>query len=243
MLIEDNKRQQNPQKSKFSLLLVDDEERILSFLDIKLKLSGYSVTTAANGIIALEQIQEQEFDLIVLDVMMPEKDGFETLKELRSFSSIPVIMLSARGDDLDRIKGFQLGADDYIPKPFNADELIVRIEAIRKRTGLVQTKKNSKKLILQGVNIDFEKRRITVRGKEVKLTRIEWLLLHELAANAGHLVTYQELLGEIRGNEYFNDVQSLKTWISKLAQKIEIDPNHPKIINMDSQTGFVFYKQ
>src|SRR5271157_3449620 len=128
-------KQINPPKPKFSILLVDDEERIRNFLNIKLKLMGYGVTLARNGVEALEQVRCQEPDLIVLDVIMPKKDGFETLKELRSFSSVPVIMLTAQGDDFDKIKGFGLRADDYMTKPLNPDELIARIEAIRGRLG------------------------------------------------------------------------------------------------------------
>jgi DNA-binding response OmpR family regulator len=118
---------------RFLILLVDDEERILNFLKTKLKLLSYEVILANNGIEALQKVQEQGPDLVVLDVIMPKKDGFETLKELRLFSFVPVIMLSARGDDSDRIKGLGLGADDYLTKPFNPDELVARIEAIRRR--------------------------------------------------------------------------------------------------------------
>ena len=132
----DTEPKQVPRKEgKFSLLLVDDEERIRNFLNIKLKLMGYGVTLARNGVEALEQMREQEPDLVVLDVIMPQKDGFETLKELRSFSSVPVIMLTAQGNDFDKIKGLGLRADDYMTKPFNPDELVARIEAIRGRLG------------------------------------------------------------------------------------------------------------
>ena len=179
---------------RFTILLVDDEERILNFLKTKLKLLNYEIILARNGIEALEQIQGQEPDLVVLDVVMPKMDGFQTLKELRSFSSVPVIMLSARGDDSDRIKGLGLGADDYLPKPFNPDELVARIEAIRRRLNLPERKSTLKELVIHELNINFDERRIIVRGKEVKLTRIEWLLLNELAGNAGHLMVYYDLL-------------------------------------------------
>src|SRR5271157_1981191 len=220
-------KQINPPKPKFSILLVDDEERIRNFLNIKLKLMGYGVTLARNGVEALEQVREQEPDLVVLDVMMPKKDGFETLKELRTFSPVPVIMLSARGDDSDRIKGLGLGADDYIAKPFNPDELVARIEAIRRRLTSLERKNIPRELIIQGLNINFDERRLIVRGKEVKLTRLEWLLLSELAINAGHLMTYYDLLSGIWGPEYRDDYQILRTWICRLRQKIEINPaNH-----------------
>jgi two-component system KDP operon response regulator KdpE len=227
---------------RFSILLVDDEERILNFLKTKLKLLNYDVFLACNGIEAIDQVQGQEPDLVVLDVIMPKKDGFQTLKELRSFSSVPVIMLSARGDDSDRIKGLGLGADDYLPKPFNPDELVARIEAIRRRLGAPERKNNTKELIIHGLNINFDERRITVLDKEVKLTRIEWMLLSELAGNAGHLMVYYDLLARVWGPEYRDDVQILRTWISRLRQKIEVDPANPKIISTVPKTGYIFNK-
>ena len=225
---------------RFSILLVDDEERILNFLKTKLKSLGFEVLLAGNGVEALDQIQGQEPDLVVLDVIMPKMDGFQTLKELRTFSSVPVIMLSARGDDSDRIKGLGLGADDYLPKPFNPDELVARIEAIKRRLNSPERKKTPKELMLHGLNINFDERRITVRGEEVKLTRIEWLLLNELISNAGHLMVYYDLLARVWGPEYRDDIQILRTCISRIRQKIENDPNNPMIISTVPKTGYIF---
>ena len=227
---------------RFSILLVDDEERILNFLKTKLISLGFEVLLAGNGVEALEQIQGQEPDLVVLDVIMPKMDGFQTLKELRIFSSVPVIMLSARGDDSDRIKGLGLGADDYLPKPFNPDELVARIEAIKRRLGSPERKKSPKELILHDININFDERRITVRGEEVKLTRIEWLLLNELVSNAGHLMVYYDLLARVWGPEYRDDIQILRTCISRIRQKIENDPENPMIITTVPKTGYIFNK-
>ena len=227
---------------RFVILLVDDEERIINFLKTKLKLLSYEVILASNGVEALEQVREQDPDLVVLDVMMPKKDGFETLKELRTFSPVPVIMLSARGDDSDRIKGLEMGADDYIAKPFNPDELVARIEAIRRRLSSLEREKTPRELIVHGLKINFDERQLTVRGKDIKLTRIEWLLLSELAINAGHLMTYYDLLSRIWGPEYRDDYQILRTWISRLREKIEIDPSDAKIISTVPKTGYVFNK-
>ena len=224
---------------RFRVLLVDDEERILNFLRSKLTASGYEVLTASNGLEALEQAQAQEPDLIVLDVLMPRMNGLEVLKELRTFSSVPVIILSARGADADRIKGLSLGADDYLPKPFNPDELVARIEAVRRRLKPDEKRKTSEPLSLGDVTIDFDKHLVVIKGEEARLTRIEWLLLSELANNAGRLMTYGELLTRVWGPEYRDDVQILRTWISRLRAKIEKDPNNPKLIRTMAKTGYM----
>ncbi len=224
---------------QFRILVVDDEERILNFLRSKLKISGYEVLTASNGVEALEQVQAQEPDLIVLDVMMPRKDGFETLKELRTFSPVPVIILSAKGANADKIKGLALGADDYLAKPFSPDELVARIEAIRRRLAPAENRKVYEQLSLGELTIDFKKRLVIVKGEEARLTRIEWLLLSELAQNAGRLMLYGELLTRIWGPEYRDDVQILRTWVSRLRNKIERDPNNPTLIRTIPKTGYI----
>ncbi len=225
---------------RFSILLVDDEERILNFLKTKLKSSGYDVILAGDGNEAIKQVRSQDPDLIVLDVMMPKKDGFEALRELRSFSSVPVIMLSAAGEDADRIKGLGLGADDYLAKPFNPDELIARIEAVRRRLSKVEHMTSPDKLVFDGLMINYENRIVTLRGKERKLTRIEWLLLIELAGNAGHLMFYSDLLTKVWGPEYRDNVQILRTWISRLRNKLEEDTDSPQIITTIPKTGYIF---
>lgn len=230
-------------RHKFSILLVDDEERILRFLKVKLKTLGYDVITASNGVEAIEQFQGQQPDLVVLDVIMPKMDGFETLKQLRAVSSVPVIMLSAMGDDLNRIKGLGLGADDYLPKPFNPDELVARIEAVKRRLKSPEQGKSSQELVLNDIVINFDEYYIKVHDKPVKLTKVEWLLLHELATNAGHLMFYHDLLMRVWGPEYSNDVQILRTWISRLRNKIEIEPGKHQIIVTVPKTGYIFNRQ
>jgi DNA-binding response OmpR family regulator len=223
----------------FRILAVDDEPRILNFLSAKLRSSGYEVVTASNGVDAIEKAQAQEPDLIVLDVLMPRMDGFETLKELRTFSSVPVIFLSARGADTDRIKGLGLGADDYLPKPFSPDELVARIDAVRRRVGPSQNRKTHERFVSGRLSIDFGKRLVTVAGHEIRLTRIEWRLLSELTQNAGRLMLYEELLTRVWGPEYRDDVQLLRTWISRLRSKIESDPGRPSIVRTTPKTGYV----
>jgi len=224
---------------QFRILVVDDEERIINFLRSKLKASGYEVLTASNGLEGLEQAQAQEPDLIVLDVLMPKMDGLEMLKELRSFSVVPVIILTAKGADADRIKGLQLGADDYLPKPFNPDELVARIEAVRRRLEPGERRKIPEVFNLGHVTIDFKKHSVVVSGEQKYLTRIEWLLLSQLINNAGRLMLYEELLTRVWGPEYRNDVQILRTCISRLRNKLESDPNNPKLIRTIPKTGYI----
>jgi DNA-binding response OmpR family regulator len=224
---------------RFHILVVDDEERIVNFLRSKLKASGYEVLTASNGLEGLEQAQAQEPDLIVLDLLMPKMDGLEMLKELRSFSTVPVIILTAKGADTDRIKGLQLGADDYLPKPFNPDELVARIETIRRRLEPRGRQKAPEVFNLGQVTIDFRRHGVRVSGEEKHLTRIEWLLLSQLVNNAGRLMLYDELLTRVWGPEYRNDVQILRTWISRLRSKLEDDPNRRRLIRTIPKTGYI----
>jgi two-component system KDP operon response regulator KdpE len=223
---------------RFRILVVDDEERILNFLSAKLKASGYEVLTAPNGVIGLEQAQAQEPDLVVLDLLMPKMGGLEMLKQLRTFSPVPVIILTAKGADTDRIKGLQLGADDYLPKPFNPDELVARIEAIRRRLEPEERHKTAEVLELGNITVDFNKRNALVNGQEKYLTRTEWLLLSQLINNAGRLMLYEELLTQVWGPEYRDDVQILRTWISRLRSKLESDPDKP-LIRTVPKTGYI----
>jgi DNA-binding response OmpR family regulator len=170
---------------------------------------------------------------------MPKKDGFETLKELRAFSSVPVIILSAKEADTDKVRGLKLGADDYLAKPFSPDELVARIEAVRRRLVSAQDRKVVEFITLGQLSINLNKRLVTVNGEEIQLTRIEWLLLSELARNAGKLMTYSDLLTKIWGPEYRDDVQILRTWVSRLRQKIEREPNQPAIIRTIPKAGYM----
>ena len=225
--------------NKFLILLVEDDDRILNFLRSKLNALGYKVLTARNGVEALEQVRAQEPDLMVLDLLMPKLDGFETIKELRNFSSIPVIILTAKDADTDKIKGLELGADDYLPKPFNPDELVTRIEAVRRRIEPAEKRKTMAPLTLGNVVVDFNRHNVIRNGLEVYLTRIEWLLLGELSRNVGRLMTYDKLLSQVWGPEYRDDVQLLRTWVSRLRYKLEADPGTPTLISTIPKAGYI----
>ncbi len=224
---------------RFRILVVDDEERIINFLRSKLKASGYEVLTARNGVEGLDQVQAQEPDLIVLDLLMPKMNGLEMLKELRTFSAMPVIILTAKGSDTDRIKGLQLGADDYLPKPFNPDELVARIEAVRRRLESSERVKAPEVFSLGHVTVDFKRHSISVKGQDQYLTRTEWLLLSQLINNAGRLMLYDVLLTHVWGPEYRDDVQLLRTCISRLRSKLEDDHTNPKLIRTIPRTGYI----
>jgi len=225
--------------NRFRILVVDDEERIVNLLRVKLKALGYEVLTASDGVGAVEQVQAQEPDLVVLDLLMPRMDGLEALKQIRSFSPVPVIILSAKGSDADKIKGLGLGADDYLQKPFNPDELVARIEAVKRRMEPGEKRKSPEPMTVGGLSVDFEGRRVLVNGVEEHLTRIEWLLLSELARNAGRLMTYEELLSRVWGPEYRDDVQTLRTWISRLRYKLDKGSGDPGLIRTVPKTGYV----
>ncbi len=221
------------------VLLVDDEPRIIKFLNLKLKAQGYEVVTAGSGKEALEQVRAQELDLIVLDVVMPGMDGFETLKQIRAFSAVPVIILSAKEANVDKVKGLDLGADDYLAKPFNPDELVARIEAVRRRLAPVEDRKIVDMIKLGHVTVNLKNHIVSVDGKEIQLTRIEWLLLSELARNAGKLMLYGELLTRVWGPEYRDDVQILRTWVSRLRHKIEKCSKGLALIHTVPKTGYM----
>jgi DNA-binding response OmpR family regulator len=232
---------QKQSSKKYRLLVVDDEIRILNFLKSNLSTQGYEVVTATSGLKALEQFHASHFDLILLDILMPEMNGLDVIKEIRGFSKVPVIFLSAKGNEREKIAGLDMGADDYIAKPFNPDELVSRIEAVMRRFRPNEPEIPDE-LSLGDVIIDFKAHKVIVRGNKIYMTRIEWFLLSELALNADRLMTYEELLVRVWGAEYRDDVQFLRTWISRLRRKIEQKPDDPQIILTVTKMGYIFKK-
>ncbi len=233
-----NRKQNN---KKYRILVVDDERRILNFLTSNLRAQGYEVITASDGLEALEQFHACNPDLILLDILMPKMNGLDVLKEIRGFSNIPIIFLSAKGNERDKISGLDMGADDYISKPFSPDELVSRIEALMRRVRPNEAK-IPEELSLGDITMDFKAHKVIVRGKTIYLTRLEWLLLSELALNADHLMSYQELLIRVWGAEYRDDIQFLRTWISRLRSKIEKKPYDPRIILTVTKMGYILKK-
>jgi two-component system KDP operon response regulator KdpE len=223
---------------KHLILVVDDEPAIVRLVRTKLQADGYAVITASRGEEALEILEDERPDLIILDLMMPGIDGFETLRRIRTESQVPVIMLTARAGDADRLKGFHSGADDYITKPFNPDELSARVAAVLRRTAGAAPISGRAALKYPGVEIDLERRRVLVSGEEVRLSRTEWELLSQLAGNVGKVMLHAELLTRIWGPEFRDEAHYLRTWVSRLRAKLEADPSTPQLITTFPGLGY-----
>lgn len=220
------------------ILVVDDEPPIVRLVRATLQADGYAVLTASRGEEALAILEDERPDLIVLDVMMPGMDGFETLRKVRAQSQVPVIMLTARSGDTDKLRGLETGADDYVTKPFNPDELAARVAAVLRRTAGVAPVARGSFLRYPGVEIDLERRRVTVDGEEVRLSRTEWELLSQLGANAGRVMLHGELLSRIWGPEFRDEVHYLRTWVSRLRAKLEPDADEPALIKTFPGLGY-----
>jgi DNA-binding response OmpR family regulator len=198
------------------------------------------VIEASNGREALDELREHLPDLIVMDVMMPEMDGFETLKAVREVSTVPVIMLTVRQSEPDKIRGLDLGADDYIAKPFSPRELLSRIHALLRRSLMAPPTRKTEIVVDPDLKIDFSRREVTVRGKKVVLRPTEYRLLYHLVNNAGHLLTHETLLSKVWGREYRDEAHYLRLYITYLRQKIEEDPAHPRYILTERGVGYRF---
>jgi two-component system KDP operon response regulator KdpE len=219
------------------VLAIDDEPGILRVIKLDLSDQGFRVLTATNGEEGLRLAEKHRPDLILLDVVLPGMAGLEVLRELRERSNVPVIMLTAKRAEADKVRGLELGADDYLGKPFSLDELSARVRAVLRRTNAAPTAENVVKV--EDVEIDLG-RRMVRRGEDIlTLTRTEWNLLQCLAANAGKVMLNAELLSKVWGPEYVGDLQYLRVWISRLRAKIERDPAEPKIIRTFPGVGYM----
>ena len=225
---------------KTRVLVVDDELSIIKFLRANLEASGCEVLTALDGAEALQSFEMELPDLVILDIMMPKMDGFEVCRRLREWSQVPIIMLSARGDESDKVKCLDLGADDYITKPFGKDELIARVRAVMRRTESAATVPPQPSFSRGDLEINFVKRQVTVAGTEVKLTPTEYSLLQELVLNAGKVLTHTHLLNKVWGPEYREDTQYLHVFVRRLRAKLEADPTNPRHIITVPGVGYQF---
>jgi DNA-binding response OmpR family regulator len=223
------------------ILVVDDEPRMIGFIRMNLELEGHHVLEAHTGLEALEAVRTQLPDLILLDVMMPDIDGFETLRMLREFSNIPVIMLTAKGDENDKVYGLELGADDYVTKPFGPRELSSRIKAVLRRAEMPSTSPEQAVLRIDDrLSVDFNQREVIVNGKRIKLRPTEYRLLYHLIENAGWTVPHDQLLAKVWGYEYRDEAHYVRLYVNYLREKIEEDPSNPRYILTERGVGYRF---
>ncbi len=221
------------------ILVVDDEERMVRFIRMNLEHDGFQVVEALNGKQAIDKLRDTP-DLILLDVMMPDLDGFEVLETIRGVSSVPVIMLTAKGEEDDRVRGLELGADDYITKPFSPRELVSRVKAVLRRTEGASGSMHGLIEVDDRLKIDFDRREIWLEGKLVKLRPTEYRLLYHLVQNAGWVVSHDQLLQKVWGYEYRDEPHYVRLYINYLRQKLEKDPSDPKYILTERGVGYRF---
>lgn len=225
------------------ILVADDEERIVRFIRLNLEQDGFQVVEAFSGKQAMEKLRQILPDLILLDVMLPDLDGFEVLRMVRENHDVPIIMLTAKTEEDDRVRGLELGADDYVTKPFSPRELVSRVRAVLRRTegreaqGVIQVDDRLK--------IDFDRREVWVEGELVKLRPTEYRLLYHLVQNAGWVATHDQILAKVWGYEYRDEPHYVRLYVNYLREKLEKDPANPKYILTERGVGyrFVDYKR
>jgi DNA-binding response OmpR family regulator len=225
------------------ILLVDDEQSIQTLLSYPLRKEGYDVVQATDGRQALDRFEEQAFDLVVLDLMLPKVDGLEVCRRLRSKSSVPIIMLTAKSEEIDKVVGLELGADDYITKPFSMREFSSRVKAALRRVELsrpAQTAPDEAPLEIDELRIDFPKRSVRVRGHDAQLTYVEFEILSALARSPGRVFTRDMLLARVWGDAAYRDPRTIDVHIRHLREKIEHDPKDPDYLFTVRGVGYRF---
>jgi DNA-binding response OmpR family regulator len=221
------------------ILAVDDEPLYVQLLQVNLRAEGYDVVTASDGEEALEKVSSIRPDLVILDVMMPKLDGFTTCERIRQFSQVPIIMLTARGEEQDRVKGLNVGADDYVVKPFSAGELIARVRAVLRRAQNLDESTQDRYFTHFNLKIDFARAEVWKNDKPVFLSATEYRLLIQFAHNIGRVLTAEELLSAIWGPSYRDDKEILWVGIARLRQKLEDNPHSPRHIVTRSGLGYL----
>jgi two-component system KDP operon response regulator KdpE len=222
---------------KQMILVADDDAPILRLVRAKLQTDGFAVITATNGEEAVETFGQERPDLVILDVMMPVMDGFEAMKRIRQESSVPIIMLTARTGGMDKIRGLDQGADDYVTKPFDPDELSARVAAVLRRAAGAAAP-SGQVLEYPNVTVDLTNRRVLVNGEEVQLSRTEWEVLYQLASNAGRVMLHSELLSRIWGPEFRDETYYLRTWVSRIRKKLGDQDNDDPLIRTFPGIGY-----
>jgi two-component system KDP operon response regulator KdpE len=221
------------------ILVVDDEPRVVRLVSEVLMAMGYQVIAAASGKSAIEMVALEQPDLVLLDILMPlGPDGYEVCRRIREFSQVPVIMLTAKAQEADMLHGFDVGADDYLTKPFSAKELVARVKAVLRRTRRPE-EIGSSTLTCGDLEIDFARRTVKARGEQVSLTRTEYALLRQLALHSNRVMLHRDLLAEVWGPEYLDDIDYLRAYIRYLRRKLEADPSNPQHILTSPGVGYM----
>ena len=226
------------------VLVVDDEKLIVKGIRFSLEQDGMEVDCAYDGEEALNMAKANEYDMILLDIMLPKMDGFEVCQAIREFSYMPIVMLTAKGDDMDKILGLDYGADDYITKPFNILEVKARIKAIMRRTAGPREKKEVSSIVEKGdLRLDCDSRRLFISGREVNLTAKEFDLLELLVKNENKVYSRENLLGLVWGKDYPGDVRTVDVHVRRLREKIETNPSEPKYVHTKWGVGYYYYQK
>lgn len=223
------------------VLVVDDEKLIVKGIRFSLEQDGMEVDCAYDGEEALRLATENTYDMVLLDIMLPKMDGFEVCQQIREFSSVPIVMLTAKGDDMDKILGLEYGADDYITKPFNILEVKARIKAIMRRTSPKQKKEENARVVENGdLRLDCESRRLFILGREINVTAREFDLLAILVLNPNKVYSREKLLNLVWGSEYPGDVRTVDVHVRRLREKIEASPSDPKYVHTKWGVGYYY---
>ena len=225
---------------KTHILVVDDDPRLLRLVRVNLERAGFSVSTANGGNAALDELAAQPPDAVVLDITMPGIDGFSLTQKVRDISNVPIIMLTAMSEQSQKVKGLEIGADDYMTKPFDPDELVARLRALLRRTQTAAAEEEQHLIEAGGLKIDFLRRKVERDGEQIKLTPTEYKLLQALAQQAGKVIPHTDLLSKVWGPEYRDDTDYLWVYIRYLRQKLEKDPSNPQYIVSVPGFGYRF---
>jgi len=223
---------------KTHILVVDDDPAILKLVCTNLKARGYRVSTAMDGEECLQVVESDFVNLIILDIMMPRLDGVEVCRRVREWSDVPIIVLSARGDEKDKVRCLELGADDYLTKPFGIAELMARVKTALRHSGSTRAAPARSSFASGDLEINFAMRRVTVGGREVELTPTEYSLLQHLAVNVDRVLTHNMILQNVWGNEYNSEKEYLRVFVGRLRKKLELDPKNPQYIQTVPGVGY-----
>ena len=227
--------------SKANILVVDDEPHVLKLVKANLESSGYRVLTAGDGAQAVEMVERELPDLVILDLMLPKMDGYAVCRRIREFSSVPVIMLTARSAQVDLVHGYEVGADDYLTKPFSVTELLMRVQAVLRRSKWPEEIVSRQHFVAGPIEIDFAQHRVTLEGEAVKLTPTEYRLLSYLASNPNRVILHRELLRNVWGPEYGEETEYLRVYMRYLRQKLEPEPSEPRYLLTQPGAGYMLY--